>query len=86
MYFALQAAAEGLGIVLVPLFLVADEIISGKLTLPFGLLGARNRRYFLNAPLLIPQNPVIEKFTSWLAQEGQDTELAIDTLCRNMNF
>jgi LysR family glycine cleavage system transcriptional activator len=86
MYFALQAAAEGLGIVLVPLFLVADEVISGKLMLPFGLLGARTRRYFLNAPLLIPQNPVIEKFTSWLAQEGQDTELAIDTLCRNMNF
>jgi LysR family glycine cleavage system transcriptional activator len=86
MYFALQAAAEGLGIVLVPLFLVADEIIEGKLILPFGLLAARTRKYYLNAPLSIPQNPVIEKFTQWLAQEGKDTERAIETLCRNMNF
>jgi len=86
MYFALQAAAEGLGIVLVPLFLVADEVIAGKLVLPFGLLGARNRRYYLNSPLQIPQNPVVEKFSQWLAQEGRDTEKSIDLLCKNMNF
>src|SRR2546425_2960310 len=31
MFFALQAATEGLGIVLVPLFLVIDDLISGSL-------------------------------------------------------
>ncbi len=86
MYFALQAAAEGLGIVLVPLFLVADEVISGKLILPLGLLAARTRSYYLNAPLVIPENPLIEKFTEWLAQEGRDTEKSIQDLCTNMNF
>ena len=86
MYFALQAAAEGLGIVLVPLFLVADEVIAGKLILPFGLLGARNRRYYLNYQLQIPQNPVVEKFSQWLAQEGRDTEKSIQLLCKTMNF
>ena len=51
MYFALQAASEGLGLVLVPLFLVADEIIAGRLCAPFGLLGAKQRRYCANLPL-----------------------------------
>lgn len=86
MYFALQAASEGLGIVLVPLFLVADEVISGKLVLPFGLKGARTRRYYLNAPLQVPANPLVENFISWLTKEGNDTEKAINVLCEQMGF
>jgi LysR family glycine cleavage system transcriptional activator len=86
MYFAIQAAQEGLGVVLAPIFLVADDIIAGKLILPFGLLAARTRRYYLNAPLIIPQNPVFEKFSQWLAQEGMDTEQSIESLCANLNL
>lgn len=86
MYFALQAAAEGLGVVLVPLFLVADDIIAGRLCAPFGLLGARQRRYYANAPLTTQESPVIEGFCEWLLKEGQDTELSIDQLAQTMGW
>jgi LysR family glycine cleavage system transcriptional activator len=86
MYFALQAAAEGLGVVLVPLFLVADDIIAGRLCAPFGLLGARQRRYYANAPLSAQESPVIEGFCEWLLKEGQDTEQSIDQLAQAMGW
>ncbi|NDB43512.1 MAG: hypothetical protein EB032_03085 [Betaproteobacteria bacterium] len=86
MYFALQAAAEGLGVVLVPLFLVADDIIAGRLCAPFGLLGARQRRYYANAPLSSQESPVIEGFCEWLLKEGQDTEQSIDQLAQTMGW
>ncbi len=86
MYFALQAAAEGLGVVLVPLFLVADDIIAGRLCAPFGLLGARQRRYYANAPLSARGSLVIEGFCEWLFEEGQDTELSIDQLAQTMGL
>lgn len=84
MYFALQAAVEGLGVVLVPLFLVADDIISGRLCAPFDLSIARQRRYYANAPLSAGQNPVIESFCEWLLKEGRDTEQSIEQLTDTM--
>jgi LysR family glycine cleavage system transcriptional activator len=86
MYFALQAAAEGLGVVLVPLFLVADDIIAGRMCAPFGLLAARQRRYYANAPLSAQESPVIEGFCEWLLKEGQDTEQSIDQLSAGMGW
>jgi LysR family glycine cleavage system transcriptional activator len=86
MYFALQAAAEGLGVVLVPLFLVADEVIAGRLCAPFGLRVARQRRYFAHSPLGTVQQPVIESFCDWLLQEGQDTERSIAQLAETMRW
>ncbi|WP_408597617.1 transcriptional regulator GcvA [Limnohabitans sp.] len=86
MYFALQAAAEGLGLVLVPLFLVADDVIAGRLCAPFGLRVARQRRYFANSPLGAAQNPVIESFSDWLVKEGQDTERSIAQLADTMKW
>lgn len=70
MYFALQAAAEGLGVVLVPIFLVIDDIIAGRLCAPFGRLAARERRYYANANEL---TPLISDFIVWLIREGRDT-------------
>jgi LysR family glycine cleavage system transcriptional activator len=84
MYFALQAAAEGLGVVLVPLFLVADDIISGKLCAPFGMAFARQRQYFANSASSPTSNPVLEHFRQWLLKEGQDTEQSIEQLARSM--
>ena len=77
MYFALQAAAEGLGVVLVPLFLVADDIVAGKLCAPFGLDGAMHRRYYANTSPTSVHNPLIAEFCNWLAEEGRSTEQAI---------
>lgn len=86
MYFALQAAAEGLGVVLVPLFLVADDLIMGRLCAPFGLRVARQRRYFANSPLGSVHNPIIESFGEWLLKEGQNTERSIHQLAETMGW
>jgi LysR family glycine cleavage system transcriptional activator len=80
MYFALQAAAEGLGVVLVPLFLVADEIVAGRLCTPLGMLAARKRRYYANWQSGARANPVIESFCEWLASEGRATEMSVARL------
>lgn len=77
MYFALQAAAEGLGVVLVPLFLVADDIVAGRLCAPFGLQGAMLRRYYANVSPSLAQNKRVTEFLSWLVDEGLHTEQAI---------
>jgi LysR family glycine cleavage system transcriptional activator len=71
MYFALQAAAEGLGVVLVPVFLTIDDIIAGRLCAPFGTLAARQRRYYANAAA---RTPLTSAFIDWLVGEGRDTE------------
>lgn len=77
MYFALQAAAEGLGVVLVPLFLVADDIVAGRLCAPFGLHGAMERRYYANISPDSAQSAVISDFRAWLVEEGHSTESSI---------
>lgn len=71
MYFSLQAATEGLGVVLVPLFLAIDDIIAGRLCTPFGPLGAKTRRYYASA---LQRVPAVEEFFEWLVREGLDTE------------
>lgn len=75
MYFALQAAQEGLGLALVPVFLVLDDIAAGRLAAPFGMRGARRRRYFANAAR---RAPAVDAFIAWLEREGRDTEGAME--------
>jgi len=77
MYFALQAASEGLGVVLVPLFLVADDIVAGKLCAPFGLHGAMHRHYYANTSPASAHKAMIAEFRAWLVEEGRSTERAI---------
>lgn len=86
MYFALQAACEGLGIVLVPLFLVLDDIIAGKLCVPFGHLGIKRRDYYASFDAASDAYPLIAKFCEWLQQEGRDTELSIEEWARSQGW
>jgi len=86
MYFALQAAAEGLGVVLVPLFLVADEIVAGGLCAPFGLLAAKKRQYYANVAQGTTGNEVVDGFCDWLEREGRDTEESISAWAREMGW
>ncbi len=84
MFLALQAAAEGLGIVLVPLSMVADDIIAGKLCVPFGLSLSRKRQYFA---LIAPGwdgKPAADRFCEWLVEEGRDTERLVSGLVKNL--
>jgi LysR family glycine cleavage system transcriptional activator len=85
MYFALQAAAEGLGVVLVPLFLVADDIVLEKLCAPFGMRFVRQRQYFVNSPNTASHHFVLEEFKQWLIEAGRDTEQSITQLARTMD-
>lgn len=86
MYFALQAASEGLGIVLVPLFLAVDDIVAGRLCVPFGLQGAKRRSYYANFLSTADASPIIKNFTDWLQQEGQDTERSITDWALTMGW
>jgi LysR family glycine cleavage system transcriptional activator len=73
MYFALQAALEGLGVVLIPYFLVADDIAAGRLCTPLGFLGARTRHYYANLNPATMPSPAQDAFCNWLEQEGTAT-------------
>lgn len=83
MYFALQAANEGLGVVLVPLFLVADDIATGKLCAPFGVAGARERKYYSVSRIKPKDSPTIKVFYQWLSQESIETEQMMKRLLVN---
>lgn len=86
MYFALQAACEGLGIVLVPLFLVLDDIIAGKLCAPFGPLGIKRRDYYASFSAESDAASLIRKFCEWLQQEGRDTESSITEWAKSQEW
>jgi LysR family glycine cleavage system transcriptional activator len=83
MFFALQAATEGLGVVLVPLFLAIDDILAGKLCTPFGPLGAKQREYFSSAA---SRNPVVDSFNEWLLDQGRQTEASIAAWARSAGW
>lgn len=78
MYFALQAALEGLGIVLLPLFNVLDDLLAGRLVAPFGLLGESRRDYYVSYPPGSHLAAPIGSFCDWLLAEGSDTNRAIE--------
>jgi LysR family glycine cleavage system transcriptional activator len=80
MYFTLQAALEGLGIALIPYFLVADEIAAGRLCAPFGSLGMRERHYYAYRNPTVFVSPAQEAFFNWLEQAGCGTMLLCDQL------
>lgn len=86
MYFALQAAAEGLGVVLLPLFLVADDIANGRLCAPFGLRAARQRRYYANYASTAIDSALRDSFCQWLQKQGQATELALQAQALRMGW
>jgi LysR family glycine cleavage system transcriptional activator len=86
MYFALQAASDGLGVVLVPLFLVVDDIVSGRLCTPFGSLAAMQRSYYANTPAEVVRNGPADTFCEWLVREGRDTEKSIESWAIGMGW
>jgi LysR family glycine cleavage system transcriptional activator len=80
MYFALQAAQEGLGIALIPYFLVADDISAGRLCAPLGEVGGLTRRYWLNLSPAVQASAAQEGFCRWIEQEGAETMALCDRL------
>jgi len=73
-YFAIQAALEGLGVVMGPLALVADELREGRLLAPIREPALRGRGYFVYAPQTSSDAPAVAVFRKWLMRAGSRAE------------
>lgn len=60
------AATEGMGFALVPRFLFADDIASGRLLAPVSHTLLSETRYTLVYPERSRSNPVLQRFVQWL--------------------
>jgi LysR family glycine cleavage system transcriptional activator len=85
MFVALQATLEGLGVALVPFFLVADEVAAERLCAPLGVLGSLARKYYAFYRETKIPSAQIELFAGWLKKEGwETTTLCEELLSRNV--
>src|SRR5712672_1612030 len=73
-YFAIQAAIEGLGVVMGPLALVGDELREGRLVAPIKEPAIRTRGYFVYAPETNSEAPAITALRQWLVSAGSLAE------------
>jgi LysR family transcriptional regulator, glycine cleavage system transcriptional activator len=72
-YFAIQAAIEGLGVVMGPLALVADELSEGRLLAPIEEPALRTRGYFIYTRSAHSDAPEIALLREWLVAAGTAT-------------
>jgi LysR family glycine cleavage system transcriptional activator len=73
-YFAIQAALAGVGVVMGPLALVAEEVRGGRLLAPISTPVVSSRGYFAYAPAASNDAPAIVALRKWLADAGRATE------------
>ena len=65
-----HAAAAGLGVALVPRFLIVPELESGALVVPFDLVLAAEEAYYLVWPADRPVSRMLDQFRVWLLREA----------------
>jgi LysR family transcriptional regulator, glycine cleavage system transcriptional activator len=78
-YFAIQAALEGLGVLMGPVALIGDELRGGRLIAPFEEPATRTRGYFIYAPEASSLAPAIAALRDWLVRVGGSTEAEFPT-------
>jgi LysR family glycine cleavage system transcriptional activator len=78
-YFAIQAAIEGLGVVIGPLALVGDELREERLVAPIIEPALRTRGYFVYAPETSSTAPAIAALRKWLIDAGRVTGSQLST-------
>jgi DNA-binding transcriptional LysR family regulator len=61
-----EAARAGLGIALVPRFLVSQELSTGELMRPCDVALSRDKGYYLVYPESKQNSPLLRVFESWL--------------------
>ena len=66
-----EAARAGLGIALVPRFLVFSELASGELVIPCELMLRNEHGYYLAYPEAKQNCPLLKEFESWLLRTAQ---------------
>jgi LysR family transcriptional regulator, glycine cleavage system transcriptional activator len=69
-YFAIQAALEGLGVLMGPVALIGDELRYGRLVAPIAEPVLRTRGYFFYAPDRTSSAPAIIAVRNWLITAG----------------
>ena len=73
-YFAIQAALAGVGVVMGPLALVAEEVRDGRLLAPISSPLVLSRGYFVYTPAASNDAPAIVALRRWLTDAGRATE------------
>jgi LysR family glycine cleavage system transcriptional activator len=68
-FMVLQAAISGLGVALLPTFLVADQIKSGNLVAPFSVRVGGPGGYYLVTPSSKADLPRVKAFRQWMRTE-----------------
>lgn len=77
LYFALQAALDGLGVAMGPSSLIASDISAGRLVVPFGKRFLPCESYFIILPEDRQHDPVVKTFCDWLEEEGAQFDAGI---------
>jgi LysR family transcriptional regulator, glycine cleavage system transcriptional activator len=73
-YFAIQAALAGVGVVMGPLALAAEDIRSGRLVAPIKSPVVASRGYFVYVPAASNDAPAIVALRKWLIVAGHTTQ------------
>lgn len=76
MFLARQAALEGMGVAVLPVAVVLDDLVQGKLAAPFAMRGARHRPWLACHLNTDGVNPLVSRFLDWLQAEAADFEKA----------
>jgi len=82
MFFALEAALDGLGIALMPSALVVDDLAAGRLTIAWKVPGVYERAYYHLMSPLTRQPDIGKSFVAWLSTEGADSNRFGDTVIK----
>ena len=66
-----EAARAGLGVALVPRFLVLDELASGDLVAPFDIILTEKLAYYLACPESRQDRTAVQRFSDWLLAQAE---------------
>lgn len=71
-----EAARAGLGVALLPRFLVQSELAAGDLVAPFDIALTDEQAYYLACPEQRQDRPALQRFTGWLVAQAEDYRTA----------
>ncbi|MGY9012771.1 MAG: LysR substrate-binding domain-containing protein, partial [Rhodobacterales bacterium] len=70
----IQAALHGLGVALLPNYLVEQDLATGRLIVAYGQSIKSSGSYFLVWPNSRARHPALLSFRSWLATQSEDED------------
>ena len=73
-YLSLEAACAGLGVAISSIYMIQDDIKSGRLVAPFGFK-EDGSTYYLLSPISFEEDHRRQKFLAWLREEMGSTAL-----------